>query len=155
MDDRIGKECDTTKKKWLIPVCAAIVIVAVAATLFLLSGRGDVSDVKRFIGNSALYNEAQINEACSVVEKYFAAEFEGCTLVGLAYDKNIENRFAEEIARYKTEKGQNLIVLLSIFTTDKHGGDGSFNPDDIYTDWQWYLVRTADQKGWEIVTCGY
>lgn len=143
------------KKKWILPVCVAIAILAVAAACFLSAGRGDVSDVKRIFGNSALYDEAQVSEACRVVETYFAAEFEGCTLIALAYDEDIENRFAGEIARYRAEKGQELIVLLSIFTTDKHGGDGSFNPDDVCTDWQWYLVRTADQKSWEVVTCGY
>lgn len=143
------------KKKWIIPVCAAIAILAVAAAWFLSAGKGDVSDVKRILGDSALYDDALVNEACSVVEQYFAAEFEGCTLIALAYDEDIENRFAEEIARYKTEKGQELMVLLSIFTTDKHGGDGSFNPDDVYTDWQWYLVRTPDKDSWEIVSWGY
>ncbi len=29
------------------------------------------------------------------------------------------------------------IVLLSDFQTDKHGGDGSLNPNEIYQDWQW------------------
>lgn len=143
------------KKKWILPVCAAIAILAVAAAWFLSAGRGDVSDVKRILGDSALYDEVLVSQACNVVETYFAEEFEGCTLIALAYDEDIENRFAGEIARYKTEKGQELIVLLSIFTTDKHGGDGSFNPDSVYTNWQWYLVRTADQKGWEVVTCGY
>lgn len=143
------------KKKWLIPVCAVIVILAVATVLFLSARKGDISDVKRIIGNSALYDDALIQEACDVVEKTFAKEFEGCTLVGLYYDEDIENRFAEEIEKYRAEKGQELIVLLSVFTTGKSSISGGFNPDAIYSDWQWYLVRTPDKSSWEIVSWGY
>lgn len=44
----------------------------------------------------------------------------------------------EEIERYHKEKNQELIVLLSTFDTDENGGDGSFNPNDTYTNWQWH-----------------
>lgn len=142
-------------KKKILLICAAVVLVAVAAILFLSAGKGDISNVKRILGNSTLYEDALIQEACDVVEKTFAAEFEGCTLVGLYYDEDIENRFAEEIERYRTEKGQELIVLLSIFTTGKSSVSGGFNPEDIYADWQWYLVRTPDKDSWEIVSWGY
>lgn len=60
-----------------------------------------------------------------------------------------------EIERYHKEKNQELIVLLSTFDTDENGGDGSFNPNDTYTNWQWHLVRTADEKSWEIIGWGY
>lgn len=143
------------KKKRIIGVCAAIFIVIVAAVFFLPTRKGDISDVKRIIGNSALYEDTLIQEACNVVEKTFAEEFEGCTLVGLYYDEDVENRFAEEMEKYRTEKGQELIVLLSTFTTGKSSVSGGFNPDDIYTDWQWYLVRTPDKESWEIVSWGY
>ena len=60
----------------------------------------------------------------------------------------------EEIERYHKEKNQELIVLLSTFDTDENGGDGSFNPNDTYTNWQWHLVRTADEKSWKIIGWG-
>ena len=90
-----------------------------------------------------------------MVEQKFANEFEGCTLTELRYDEEVENRFADEIARYATEENQELIVLLSTFNTDEKGGDGSFNPNDTYTNFQWHLVRTADKKSWEIISWGY
>ena len=61
----------------------------------------------------------------------------------------------EEIERYHKEKNQELIVLLSTFDTDENGGDGIFNPNDTYTNWQWHWVRTADEKSWEIIGWGY
>ena len=46
------------------------------------------------------------------------------------------------------------IVLLSSFTVDEHGGDGSLEPNGTYTRWGWYLARKNGGK-WNIVTCGY
>ena len=57
--------------------------------------------------------------------------------------------------KYLKENNQELIVVLSIFDTDEKGGDGGFNPNDTYANWQWYLVKTADKKSWEIINGGY
>ena len=73
-------------------------------------------------------------------------DFEGCTLTELRYDEDVENRFAEEIEKYHKENNQEQIVVLSTFDTDEKGGDGGFNPNDTYTNWQWHLVKTADKK---------
>ena len=100
-------------------------------SLYLLTGnRGNVSNVNRVVGYSALYGENSINEAFDVIEKKFAKDFKGCTLAELRYDEDVENRFAEEIEKYHKENNQELIVVLSIFDTDEKGGDGGFNPND-------------------------
>ena len=57
--------------------------------------------------------------------------------------------------KYLKENNQELIVVLSTFDTDEKGGDGGFNPNDTYTNWQWHLVKTADKKSWEIINWGY
>ena len=44
--------------------------------------------------------------------KKFAKDFEGCTLTELRYDKDVENRFAEEIEKYHKENNQ-LWVLIT------------------------------------------
>ena len=53
------------------------------------------------------------------------------------------------------ENNQELIVVLLTFDTDEKGGDGGFSPNDTYANWQWYLVKTADKKSWEIINGGY
>ena len=53
------------------------------------------------------------------------------------------------------ENNQELIVVLLTFDTDEKGGDGSFNYNDTYDNWQWYLVKTADKKSWKIINWGY
>ena len=143
------------KKKGIIAIGAILVILVVGTVLVLTGNKGNVSNVNRVVGYSALYGDNLINEACRVVEQKFADEFEGCTLTELRYDEEVENRFAEEIEKYHKENNQELIVLLSTFNTDEKGGDGGFNPNDTYTNWQWHLVRTADKKSWEIISWGY
>lgn len=44
--------------------------------------------------------------------------------------------------------------FLMDFHTPKEIGELTFNPDADYTNYQWWLARTAD-GGWEIVTFGY
>lgn len=143
------------KKKSIIAICAVLVILILAAVLVLTGNRGNVSNVNRVVGYSALYGENSINEAFDVIEKKFAKDFEGCTLTELRYDKDVENGFAEEIEKYHKENNQELIVVLSTFNTDEKGGDGSFNSNDTYDNWQWYLVKTADKKSWKIINWGY
>ena len=149
------KEYDCMKKKNIIAICAALVILGMAIVLVLTENRGNVSNVNRVVGYSALYGENSINEAFDVIEKKFAKDFEGCTLTELLYDEDVENRFAEEIEKYQKENNQELIVVLSTFDTDEKGGDGGFNPNDTYANWQWYLVKTADKKSWKIINWGY
>ena len=143
------------KKKSIIAICAVLVILVLAAVLVLTGNRGNVSNVNRVVGYSALYGENSINEAFDVIEKKFAKDFEGCTLTELRYDKDVENRFAEEIEKYHKENNQELIVVLLTFDTDEKGGDGEVNPNATYTNWQWHLVKTKDKKNWEIISWGY
>ena len=143
------------KKKGIIAICAVLTILVVATALVLTANKGNVSKVNRVVGYSALYDNNLINEACRVVEQKFVDEFEGCTLTELRYDEEVENRFTDEIARYATDEDKELIILLSTFSTDEKGGDGSFNSNETYTNWQWHLVRTADKDSWEIISWGY
>ncbi len=131
--------------------------VAVVLALFLLlSSTGCVKkNAERVIGYSALYNEILINEAFNTVEESFVKNFKGCILTELRYDEEVENKFADEIARYATEEGKELIIVLSTFETGSKGVAGSLNRNETYANWQWHLERTEDKKGWNIVGSGY
>lgn len=121
-----GKKGEKGKKifnRISIGIIAAMVLLLIIIVVGTLAGnKGNVSDVNRIVGYSALYSENLINKACRVVENKFSEDFEGCTLTELRYDVEVENRFAEEIERYHKEKDQELIVLLSTFNTDEKGG---------------------------------
>lgn len=57
------------KKKSIIAICAVLVILVLAAVLVLTGNRGNVSNINRVVGYSALYGENSINEAFDVIEK--------------------------------------------------------------------------------------
>lgn len=57
------------KKKSIIAICAVLVILVLAAVLVLTGNRGNISNVNRVVGYSALYGENSINEAFDVIEK--------------------------------------------------------------------------------------
>ncbi len=144
------------KKKSILAVIIAVLIICIISTVIIILGnKGNTSNVNRVVGYSALYGDELINNAFDVIEKKFVDEFEGCELIELRYDDEVENRFAEEIMKYHVENNQELMVVISSFSTDAKGGDGSFNPNDTYENWQWHLVRTADKKSWEIINWGY
>ncbi len=142
------------KKSILAVIIAVLVICIVSIVIIVLGNKGNTSNVNRVVGYSALYGDESINKAFDIIEKKFADEFEGCELIELRYDDEVENKFAEAIQEYYENK-QELIVIISSFRTDAKGGDGSFNPNDTYENWQWHLVKTADKKSWEIIGWGY
>jgi hypothetical protein len=45
--------------------------------------------------------------------------------------------------------------LFSDFYVDSSGGDGSFNPDYTYTDWNWILIRNSENDKWKVYDWGY
>ncbi len=144
------------KKKSISAVITAVfVICIVSIVIVVLGNKGNTSNVSRVVGYSAWYSDELIHKAFDIIENKFADEFEGCTLIELRYDDKVENKFAEEMMKYDTENNQELIVVISSFSTDAKGGDGSFSPNKTYENWQWHLVRTADKKSWEIISWGY
>lgn len=134
-------------------------VLCLVLVLAMVGCGGKIADnVNRVVGYSALYDEKLINEAFDAIEDKFASEFDGCTLTELKYDADIENKFADEIAKYNKDHEQDkqeLIIVVSTFDTDVKGGDGSFNSNETYTNWQWHLVRTLGKNGWEIISWGY
>lgn len=122
------------------------------AILCLVSGcGGNVRNVERLYTPSDLYAEADIDAAMDAAIRYFKKEFSGCTLTQIQYPGDD----AETFAQWADWSGKDeAIVLISSFTVDASGGDGSFNPNSTYTGWNWILAR--DQGGkWSHVDHGY
>ena len=128
-----------------------VMIVFLIAILLVVGCGGNVSSVKRQIGESDIYSQADVEMAMDVVVAHFSENFEGCELIDLWYEEEFSAEQAEEwAAQYEAEQA---IVLLSNFKVDGSGGDGSLNPNSTYTDWMWILVR--DEGDWELKTWGY
>ena len=98
------------------------------------------------------YTEEDIEAAIDIVTREFQKEYNGCKLISISYDEEYSRSQAE---RWKTQyETDQIIILLSSFSTNAQGGDGSFEPNSTYTDWQWILTRTRDGR-WTLQDAGY
>jgi len=148
---------DKKMKKKLFAVFAIVVICFAFSACN--QGGGKTSNVEIEIGDSEKFTKEEIEEAIDCAKKKFV-DFEGCELLQLWYDETKSDSFAEG---YMTggrgsDNGvstENVIVLLSNFKVDSSGGDGSFNPDSTYTNWNWILIRDNKTAKWKVDDWGY
>lgn len=108
------------------------------------------------LGSSEIYTEDELKDAVIQIECKFAfwgdidlksiryAGDEAVTEENLAWmnELNPDGKYAQ------------VAEFLMDFHTPEDVGELTFNSDADYTDYQWWLARTAD-GGWEIVTWGY
>ena len=78
-------------------------IGVIALVLAMNGNKGNVSNVNRVVGYSALYDDKLINEACRVVENKFAEEFEGCTLDTMLMLKTDLQKKSKDIIKRRTK----------------------------------------------------
>lgn len=101
---------------------------------------------------SEIYSDKDIEAAYQTVKNYFGKEFDGCTLTKLYYSGDAHaDEFDEWAEQYNADEA---IVILSSFDVDSSGGDGSFNPNSTYDNWNWILIRNNGKK-WEHADHGY
>lgn len=126
-----------------------LLLILALALLLTACGGGDVSETGRRIGTCELFGKGEIADAMDVVEAHFKKNFDGCKLIGLEYD---EEKTGDKAARETERYGQETIILLSSFRVED-AGDGSLNPGQTYTGYEWTLVKTF--FGWELKDSGY
>ncbi|MBR6165734.1 MAG: M15 family metallopeptidase [Clostridia bacterium] len=108
-------------------------------------------------GTSELYTRDELEEAAVQVKCRFAS-FAGCELHTLRYAGD-ECNTEENIAwMNQLDEGKGYVQAAE-FISDFHspvqpGEETAWEPDTEYTDWQWWLARTAD-GGWQLLTWGY
>ena len=92
--------------------------------------------------SSDVHSKEDIETAIRVATYYFIKEFDDCKLLTITYggDDILENH--KEFA--PSGNIQDVIVLESSFYVGSSGGDGSLNPNDIYTGWKWIIVKDSD-----------
>ncbi len=129
-------------KKFLAFFIAVVMVLC-------LSGCGIPFTAKKIIDDSEIYSERDIEKAMNKVYSQFAL-FEGCVLLELEYDEEYSRERMHDWA--KQYDADEAIVLLSKFYVA--GENGSLEPGETYTKWNWILVR--DKGGfWELKTWGY
>ena len=136
---------------------ATLIIITLIVTLNFIgcgkNGGGKVDNV--YVPDwkpSEIYSDNDIEAAFQTVKDYFRNEFDGCTLTKLYYPGDAYvDEFNEWAEQYDADEA---IVILSSFDVDSSGGDGSFDPNSTYNNWNWILVRNAGGK-WKHVDHGY
>lgn len=139
---------------------AILLIIVIFLVFSLLACRENIEEGDIIIdtGRSTKFNEKEVKAAIDTVKNEF--DFEGCTLKKLWYDEE-ESDYATS-AYLGTGRGsinkvepENVIVVLSEFDVDSAGGDGAFEPNSTYADWQFILIRDDKKDDWKIDSWGY
>lgn len=142
-------------KKVLLSCCLIGVIVAV----LFYSQSGTAEDVQVKLGESDKFSEEELTNAAKVVKKK-VRDSKGVELKELRFREEESARVVEDYLKYGNgstngiEK-ENVIVLVSNLKTDAKGGDGSLEPNFLYTDWNWILIRDDQSGKWRVDDWGY
>lgn len=139
----------------LAALCLAL---ALSFTACAVAGKTAAATVT--IGESAHFTEEEIRAAADAVISKFREKFSGCELTDLWYDEAYAQARTEGYMRHGRGSingvaAENVIVLLSNYTVDASGGDGSLNPNSTYTDWNWIVIRDGKTEPWRVDDWGY
>ena len=128
-------------------------LVLLALLVVSLVGCGRISSaVEITCDTSQHYTTADIYDAMDVVKSYFRRHFRGCTMTELGYAGDEKwDAMKAWAAQYDA---QEAIVLVSTYESGPSGSDGALNPNDVYRNYQWILVRNSRGE-WEHKTHGY
>ena len=107
-------------------------------------------------GVTELYELEEMDEAIGLIVAKIGEFPEGTELLSIRYAG--DDCAAEENVAWMNElsEGPEYTEVIE-FLTDFHTpaeDSGAFNPDEDYTDYQWWLART-EGGSWELMTWGY
>jgi L,D-peptidoglycan transpeptidase YkuD (ErfK/YbiS/YcfS/YnhG family) len=106
-------------------------------------------------GDSELYTQAELDDAVERIKAEFAA-WEGCELHSIRYAG--DESCTEENLKWMNElNADGNYTQVAEFLMDFHSPMeqiGAWEADREYTDYQWWLARSADGD-WDILTFGY
>ncbi|MDR2546091.1 MAG: DUF4829 domain-containing protein [Lachnospiraceae bacterium] len=143
----------------MIKVAVTLLALMLSLSISACGNAGTTGNAEIDYGSSTSFSESEIKAAVETVLRKFKA-FSGCDLLRLWYD---EDRSSSQVEGYLTwglgsvdgDERENIIILSSDFYVDSSGGDGSFNRNYTYSDWNWILVRKSPNHKWVVVDWGY
>ena len=119
-----------------------------------LAGK-EAPEVQIDLSGSELYTEEELYDAMLAVKCKFAS-WAGCELHAVRYAGD-ESANEENLKWLSSLSDGAEYVQAAELLMDFHSpaeGGSAWEPDQEYTDYQWWLARTSD-GGWEIVSWGY
>jgi hypothetical protein len=143
-------------KRLFVFIC---LLVATLSFSSCSSNPGITKNAIVLLGDSQKFTKEEVQAAADCVMKKFKT-FDGCNLIKLWYDEEYSNLHVENYMLYSRGSvngidKDNVIALLSDFYVDKTGGDGGFNPNSDYTNWNWILIRDSKAGNWRVDDWGY
>lgn len=132
-------------------------IMSKGITLEGYLGAVNETDVAVDLGESEIYSEEDLADAVSQIKCKFAS-WKGCELHSLKYagDECVTDENLKWVNEKDEDAGYTQVVeFISEFHSPvEDDGQTSWNIDEEYTGWQWWLARTED-GGWDVVDWGY
>lgn len=133
------------------------VFISVFILCFLLSlcACARTGDLSIDYGHSELYTREDMDKAIELIVKEFSG-WAGCELHAIRYYGDECN--SGENIQWMNDLGNGpefdrCIAFYSDFHSPIEGG-GAWNPDEEYTNWQWWLACGEDGN-WQLLTWGY
>jgi D-alanyl-D-alanine carboxypeptidase len=135
------------------------IVAALLLAVLFCTACGKKAEPSLDYGDSALYTKEEMDTAIALIRAEFAG-WEGCELHSLRYAgdecQNPENvHWLGELAEARGTEAR--ITRCMEFVSDFHSprkAIDAWNPDEEYTDWQWWLAGTEDGD-WLLLTWGY
>ena len=111
--------------------------------------------VKIELGISPLYTQADLERAISKIMDEFS-NFDGCVLHSIRYAGD-ESSTEENLKWMNELNPDGNFTQVAQFLMDFHSPEqqiGAWEADQEYTDYQWWLARSADGD-WQVLTWGF
>lgn len=147
LNNQFAKELYRRKKVrrtiLIILLCLFILLPAICCVLFRVRTVDHSEIVFTTVEvPSKIFNESEIDAAIDYVVNVFEYDLEHCNLKEVSYAGDDIVR-KEMKYREDTYKEGDMILIKTVFDTDRKAGNQGFNSNFTYTDWYWILERTA------------
>ena len=130
----------------------ALVLTLTVLLSLGVAAHAEEKEVVVTLPGSALYTHAELLDAAAQVCRAFEA-FEGCELHSLRYAG--DELCTEENLKWMNELNEDgNYTQVAAFLMDFHSpveGGGAWEADKEYTDYEFWLARSAD-GGWDVLT---
>ena len=142
---------------------AILLLLSIVCAIALVGcGGNTAAEIKVDYGTSSIYSEADMDAAIELIKEVFNAwdGWDRCELHSISYagdDKCSESNIAWMNELEKANDAEQTFTQCIMFESSFHSpktNSGTFNADQEYTGWQWWLAR-ADGGQWKIMTFGY
>ena len=130
-------------RKRVIGIC-----ICLAFALLLGIGAYQAKIIKTPEVTSDLYSQEEITDAINVVKQEMNMNWKGCDLQEIYYAGDETSKDCLDWAT-RNDADESLVLLSTFYV-----GDGSLEPDSMYENWMWILVRSIDGQ-WKCVDWGY